>query len=175
MPRHRPEAVANEFLQRAGKAGLTQMQIQKLVYIAHGWTLALTDEPLTAIEPEAWDRGPVYPELRDKISHVGSKPLRETIHENDENPFAVLGSAPRGAAIRSEFNSDETTIIDRVWKRYGNLHGFRLSDLTHAQDTPWRKTYSERGRNAPIANEDTKSHYVGLAKAIVQRRQKGQN
>jgi len=170
MPRHRPEAVANEFLRHAGKAGLTQMQIQKLVYIAHGWTLALTGEPLTAIEPEAWDRGPVYPELRDKISHVGSKPLRDTIRENDENPIAALGSAPRGAAIRSEFNSDETTIIDRVWKRYGHLHGFSLSDLTHAQGTPWHKAYSERGRNSPIANEDTKGHYVGLAEAIAQEK-----
>ena len=47
MPNHRPEAVANRFLELAGDEGLTQLQIQKLVYIAHGWTLALYDQPLT--------------------------------------------------------------------------------------------------------------------------------
>ena len=77
MSYQRPEAVANEFLKRAGrgKADLTQMQIQKLVYIAHGWTLAIYDKPLTSIEPEAWDRGPVYPGLREKTTHAGSREI----------------------------------------------------------------------------------------------------
>ncbi len=161
MPRHRPEAVANEFLRRAGKAGLTQMQLQKLVYIAHGWTLALTNEPLAAIEPEAWERGPVYPHLRDKISHTGSKPIRDIIRENDDNPFAALGTADRGEEIKSEFGSGETAIIDHVWKRYGHLHGFSLSDLTHAEGTPWHKAYHGRGRKSPILNGDIKDHYFG--------------
>ena len=77
MPNHRPEAIANEFLRRAGSNGLTQMQLQKLVYIAHGWTLAIRNEPLVNARLEAWERGPVYPELAKNIAHAGAEPIRE--------------------------------------------------------------------------------------------------
>jgi uncharacterized phage-associated protein len=43
MPAYRVEAIANEFVKRAQAEGraLTNMQLQKLPYIAHGWGLAL--------------------------------------------------------------------------------------------------------------------------------------
>ena len=163
MPKQRPEAVANQFLRRAGKAGLTQLQLQKLVYIAHGWTLAFSDQPLTSIEPEAWRRGPVYPDLRHKISHVGSGPITDQIHENDANPFAVLAYENRGPVIVGQFNEIETRIIDLVWGRYGHLHGFTLSDLTHEKGGPWHTTYYGRGRNAAISNDVTYRYYFDLA------------
>jgi len=163
MPCQRPEAVANEFLHRAGDAGLTQMQLQKLVYIAHGWTLAYSGNPLTASEPEAWDRGPVYPEIRDKISHVGSRTVVGAIHENDDNPFAVLASEDRGSVITGKFDDDERRIINLVWGRYGHLHGFTLSDLTHETETPWHNAYHARGRKAAISNVEIQRHYHALA------------
>lgn len=166
MPNHRPEAIANKFLELAGEQGLTQLQLQKLVYISHGWTLAICSEPLTASEPEAWDRGPVYPQLRDKISHIGSRPFAGKIHENDGNPFAIFGEEKRGPVITAALNETEDAIVNMVWSRYGHLHGFDLSDLTHEQGTPWHDAYHSRGRNAPIRNDDIEGHYVELAKTI---------
>ena len=57
--------IANEFIRRAAaeKRALTQMQLQKLVYIAHGWNLAINGEKLTHDDPQAWDYGPVYRDL----------------------------------------------------------------------------------------------------------------
>ena len=166
MPNHRPEAIANRFLARSGGRGLTQLQIQKLVYIAHGWTLALCGEPLTANEPEAWDRGPVYPCIREKISHIGSHALKDRIHENDDNPFAVLGNEDRGREITANINESEEEIIRLVWERYGHLHGFILSDLTHEPKTPWFETYHRRGRNAPIPNALIERYYTELANRL---------
>ncbi len=62
MPNHDARAVANEFIKLAkkhGKKPLTHMQLQKLVYIAHGWSFALGEEeaPLIADTVEAWDWG----------------------------------------------------------------------------------------------------------------------
>lgn len=167
MPNYRPEAIANKFLELAGDQGLTQLQIQKLVYISHGWTLAICGEPLTAIEPEAWDRGPVYPSLRDKISHIGSRPLVGKIHENDGNPFAIFGGEKRGSVVNATLDKTEDEILSMVWNRYGHLHGFDLSDLTHEQGTPWYEAYNARGRNAPIRNDEIERHYVALAEKIV--------
>lgn len=166
MPNQRPEAVANEFLRKAGERGLTQLQLQKLVYIAHGWTLAYSGQPLTASEPEAWDRGPVYPELRNKISHVGSSPITGAVHENDGNPFAVLASEDRGPVISGNFDRIENQIIDLVWGRYGHLHGFTLSDLTHEAGTPWHKAYYTRGRNSAISNSEIHRHYYDMAEKL---------
>ena len=80
MPNHRPEGIANAFLKKAKQSeiGVTQMKLQKLVYIAHGWTLALSAKPLVNQEPEAWDRGPVFPELRDHVKKLGQQANRRS-------------------------------------------------------------------------------------------------
>ncbi|HQS97664.1 MAG TPA: DUF4065 domain-containing protein, partial [Novosphingobium sp.] len=67
----RSVAIANEFLRKAGAVGLTQMQLQKLVYFSHGWALGLTEQPLTTDGPEAWAYGPVYPDLYDHTKFFG--------------------------------------------------------------------------------------------------------
>jgi len=53
--------IATVFIRRGLEHGraFDQMQLQKLIYIAHGWSLAATGEPLTGDRPEAWDLGPI--------------------------------------------------------------------------------------------------------------------
>ena len=64
-------AIANWFLDRAFSGGdsLTPMKLQKMVYIAHGWSLGLSDNSLIHDAVEAWKWGPVirsvYREFRD--------------------------------------------------------------------------------------------------------------
>lgn len=91
MPGWSPD-IANEFIRRGLREGraFDQMQLQKLVYIAHGWCLAFSGEPLTGDRPEAWDFGPVYRRLanalqrrdttsyrrdRDRLVHFGPSSL----------------------------------------------------------------------------------------------------
>jgi uncharacterized phage-associated protein len=54
-------AIANEFIKVAKRNGvlLTPMKLQKLVYFAHGWYLALLGKPLINEPVEAWKFGPV--------------------------------------------------------------------------------------------------------------------
>jgi hypothetical protein len=82
-------AIANEFLELAKANGqaLTPMQIQKLVYFAHGWNLAITGEPLIWERVEPWDYGPVvrnlYRNLREFGSGAITKSLEEKLDWND--------------------------------------------------------------------------------------------
>ena len=73
MPGWSPD-IANEFIRRGLREGraFDQMQLQKLVYIAHGWCLAFSGEPLTGDRPEAWDFGPVYRRLANALQSQGT-------------------------------------------------------------------------------------------------------
>lgn len=166
MPNYRPEAIANAFLQMPGSSGLTQMHLQKLSYIAHGWNLAINNEPLSAVEPEAWDRGPVFRELRAKTRYAGSGPVDGLIRENDDNPFAYLENTDRGNPILANFLPEEREVLDHVWRRYGRRGAFALSDLTHEPGTPWYQVYHGQGAyNGSIPNDLIRDHYLQLANA----------
>lgn len=157
---HTPEAVANEFIVLADRSGrkLTQMQLQKLVYIAHGWTLAITGEPLVYGEPHAWQWGPVYPSLYDALKRFGSGPVKSEIRENN---WINLDSA-RGEVIVEMFTETERDIIQRVWDQYGDLEAFQLSALTHNDGTPWSVFYDGR-QDRGIPNNAIRDHFLDLA------------
>src|SRR5437867_1299935 len=75
------ETVANEFLRAAWQSGrtLTNMQLQKLVYIAHGYTLAMTHDPLIRQSVEAWRYGPVIRDLYRALQKYGAGQVTEFI------------------------------------------------------------------------------------------------
>src|SRR5260370_7712236 len=73
------KAVANEFLELAKKDGqqLTQMQLQKLVYFAYGWYLAITGTRLIDERVEGWQWGPVFPSIYKGLKRFGSSSVTE--------------------------------------------------------------------------------------------------
>ncbi len=155
MPRHSALAIANEFLRLRGTSNVPQqMLIQKLTYFAHGWNLAINDEPLVDELPEAWDNGPVYRSIWDQVKDRGYGPKSCTF----VNPLSK-------EEITADLTESEKGIVSHVWNRYGSKGAKRLSELTHEPDTPWSKAYFGRGRNAQLSNEEIKQHYIDLAMA----------
>jgi uncharacterized phage-associated protein len=154
MSNHSAKAIANEFLKRrASSAWPSQMFIQKLAYIAHGWNLAINGEPLIAEAPEAWDNGPVYRSIWEHVRDFGYRgPNKELTHPET------------GGIIEEALTGNERQVIDHVWKKYGVRSPNELSGMTHQPGTPWSKAYF-RYRNAPLANEDITDHYINLALA----------
>lgn len=114
--------IANYFLYKA-KGRLTPLQIQKLVYFAHGWSLAIYDEPLISEPIEAWEYGPVIPSLYHLHKHHGGE--------------IIGGFNPKQAKRILEIQS-LTALLDRIWEVYGELTGIELSILTHQENTPWK-------------------------------------
>ncbi|MEW9855898.1 Panacea domain-containing protein [Novosphingobium sp. M1R2S20] len=165
---NRAVAIANEFLAKAGSAGLTQMQLQKLVYFAHGWTLAITGEPLTAEEPQAWNYGPVYSDLYDHTKYFGSKSIDRLLTPDDDDAARFfLHQASGLPPYKATLTPTEKDIIDRVWKRYGGLTGSRLSALTHQTKTPWSRVFAGgSGKNRTIPNGMIKDHYTTIGNSV---------
>ena len=64
-----------DFLLANSDRKLTPMEVNKLVYISHGWMLALHDESLISEKIEAWKHGPVIPSLYHKFKMYGAEPI----------------------------------------------------------------------------------------------------
>lgn len=159
MPNHNVKAIANEFLKRAKfeSRSLTNMQLKKLPYIAHGWGLALYGRRLVSAQAEAWPYGPVYPELYKSLRQYGPLEVADMIHENDGDPYAEES----GPTLEAHLDKDETDLVNGVWEGYKKFDAFQLSNMTHRVGTPWTKTWESKGR-APIDDEDIKAHYQAL-------------
>jgi uncharacterized phage-associated protein len=153
MPHHDPRAVANEFIQLSGNRPFNQMWLQKLVYIANGWNLAINGEPLTDARIEAWDGGPVYRTIWNHLRDFGSDIKTCLLCRADGTPF------------KADFSDTEQSIIRRVWDRYGGYSGLELSQMTHQEGTPWNNAYFGKGRNSALNQDDIRRHFVGIALA----------
>lgn len=143
--------VANRFLELAAERGeaLTPMQLLKLVYIAHGWMLALYHKPLIREQVQAWQYGPVIPELYSEIRFYRGLPISKNI---------AAPSEPVDPAAQS--------IISQVYERYGRLTGPALSRLTHAENTPWARTYRPGSFGLVIPTDLIEDHYARLASGV---------
>lgn len=142
---HSSLAIANEFIRRGlaqgASGGLTQMQVQKLVYLAHAWTLAGLDQPLIEDPVEAWKFGPVIRKLYSALSRYGRDKISREICWGEDT---ILFSGDDGDIAEELLTPLEAAIVESIWDIYGKYPAFKLSALTHEPDSPWSQTYDER-------------------------------
>lgn len=154
------KAVANYFLKKYGKQGITPLKIQKLVYIAHGWHLAFFSKPLVNDEyAEAWKYGPVFASLYHEFKYRGRLPIIDLATDLSDDLEDETPVIPR---------SDKTVrdLLDRVWAVYGKYTGFQLSTMCHRDGSPWSQAREQsQGRNnANIDDEVIMNHYKEILK-----------
>lgn len=153
MPNHHSLAVANEFAAKSA-AVLPQMKLQKLVYIAHGWNLAINHAPLISDRIEAWDGGPVIRTIWNHIRDCGY----DFSNKFFKNSFTQ-------EPWKADLSERERSVIDHVWSKYSGYSGTELSNLTHQPGTPWSNAYFGRGRNAALLDSDIEKHFTELGRA----------
>lgn len=135
--------IANWFIQRAAADGktLSIMSLLKLTYIAHGWHLEMRKKPLISNAIQAWQYGPVIPEVYNAFRQKG-------VDVNSQ----LAGYAPFVTA-------EDDDLLQQIWNIYGGMSAFRLSDITHEQGGPWQIATSTGGAYAPITNDLIQKHY----------------
>jgi uncharacterized phage-associated protein len=159
-------AVANYLLDKSDSDGITvdHMKLQKLVYIAHGWHLAVTGLPLFSNRIEAWTYGPVIPDLYGELKNWGHKPIshyriERPGQDDEDHVWVMLDPDPTRM-------TESGVVLDQVWIGYGRLAALQLSSLTHQEGTPWdiaRKKAAPLTRHVNIPNELIRKHYLELA------------
>ncbi len=117
--------VADYFLSKTDEeAGdvISNLKLQKLVYYAQGFTLAVTGKPLFNEPIEAWQHGPVVPDLYHKYK--------------DHGAYGI--PAPTNVDF-SKFSSEIKEILDEVYDVYGQFSAWKLRNMTH-EEAPWKNT-----------------------------------
>lgn len=160
-------AIANKILEIAWKSNidLSQIQLQKLVYIAHGWFLGGTGRPLIREEVCAWKFGPVIPELYNSFKFFGATKISKERY----NTYKLLSSASFSEITLEHLNLDKTLykslveFLEGIWNTYKEKDSFDLVELTHEKNSPWsyvkRKNKHAIGKNLGIPNSLIREYY----------------
>ena len=125
----------------------TPMHVIKLVYLCHGWTLGLKDEPLITEPVEAWRYGPV---------------VSSTYHTYKAFSGGPITVVPQDRA--DSISSSQTRFIEDVLEAYESYSPLQLSNITHQPGTPWYDTYETWGEGCIIPNELIRDFYRRRAK-----------
>lgn len=123
---------------------VTPMQLLKLVYLAHGWSLGIRGRPMVNEPVEAWRYGPVIRALYDEVKRFRDQPV------------SSLGSSS------ADFEKEDVRLLEAIYRTYGKWDGISLSNLTHRAGSPWRKAWNLNRKNARISNDLIENHYRSL-------------
>ena len=124
------DAVADYFLLKVrieAEDLINNLKMQKLCYLAQGWSLALRGKSLFDDAIQAWALGPAIPPLFRRF-----KPYR----------WGALNPYKRRADVLKELDEEERKFLDWVWEEYGRHTAGELKYLTREQ-TPWKEAYGD--------------------------------
>jgi uncharacterized phage-associated protein len=129
-----PAPISNEALTTAGNAAaylcaiyddedadFTMLKLQKLLYYAQGYALALLRRPLFGERIKAWEHGPVVPQVR-----MAYKDFPGVLPRPDDLDLLAVDPAVRA-------------ILDRVYAEFGQYAAWALRNMTH-DERPWTET-----------------------------------
>ena len=117
---------------------ISPLKLQKLVYYAQGFSLALRGEPLFAEAIKAWDHGPIVPTVYHRYKEYGGGPI----------------PAPAGIDL-SRFDTETTDVLGLVYMTYGRYTAWALREITHAEEP-----YTQTPQNDIIGHDALREYFT---------------
>ncbi len=123
---------------------LSNLKIQKILYIAHMYALGRTDGecPLLSENFEAWDYGPVLPQVYQKGKIFGADAVGNVFH-----------------SIGSIFEGEDRETLAECYVDLGDRSAAELVAATHWKLGAWAKHYSPSVKGIIIPNGDILDEY----------------
>ena len=135
-------AAAKRLGERSGWS-LSNLEMQKILYLAHMYCLGGRNSALVDGHFEAWDYGPVHPVLYHRAKIFGKSPVENIFHSVPE-----LG------------DTEETRLLDQAVDQLATAPPGRLVAITHWDGGAWAKHYRPGGRHIVIPNDAIRQEYV---------------
>ena len=128
---------------------ITNLRLQKLVYYAQAWYLALNNEKLFDEDFEAWIHGPVNPSLYDRFKKYKWNPISEEISKPELDP-------------------EVEKHLKEIMEVYSGFSSYELETISHKEE-PWVNARGDLPFDAPSSNiisqDDMKSYYKNFSKS----------
>lgn len=142
------QQVADYIINFANKAHepITNLKLQKMVYYAQGYYLAMTGNILFDDQIEAWAHGPVINSLYQKYKHFRWQPVNDDV------------KAPA-------FDKKIAEFLNLIIDTFLPMDAFKLERMTH-NETPWINARGKLSPGAkcrrPIKVSDMKEYFTAL-------------
>lgn len=140
--------VAAKRLCKTSNWSVSNLKLQKLLYLAHMFHLGKYNKPLISGRFEAWEYGPVQPEIYQEVKIFGSSPVG--------NIFRFFQDIEEGT---------EVELIDEAVKSLGDSPPGKLVAMTHWEKGAWASNYSSGARGIIISNEQIREEYLARVQA----------
>lgn len=125
---------------------LSNLALQKLSYLSHMFFMGRhAGTPLVHGHFEAWDYGPVHPDLYHRAKMFGSSPVRE---------FIFLGV--------EDASGPERDVLDEAYDALGSVRAGKLVNATHRPGGAWETNYRPGVMGIIIPNSDILAEYKSL-------------
>ena len=121
---------------------LTNLQLQKMLYLAQMMYLGTNDVPLFNGTFEAWDYGPVLPVVYGQVKSFGSGPIRD-----------VFFGVPE---IR---DAKRLEMLDAACDQLSQKSAGQLVNITHWSKGAWAKNYVPGAKGIVIPNDQIIQEY----------------
>ncbi|TXL03311.1 hypothetical protein BMR07_15580 [Methylococcaceae bacterium CS1] len=155
-------ALANFFINKAKEECIimSNLKLQKLMFIGYGWTLALIDKDLTETEGfEAWQHGPVLPSIYHQMKCYGDTPITKPAMDYDSDENKVYIPIIQDKCVKE--------ILEKVWGIYKSFSAWSLRNLTHETDSPWDSSFERKLMFIHIPEEEVKKYYTKYITALL--------
>lgn len=130
----------------------SNLEMQKIIYIAHMFHLGKEKQPLVRGHFQAWDYGPVHPDLYHKAKIFGADPVKDIF--NTDNDL--------------DRKSPEAKTLNNVLDLVSDLSGSTLVAITHCDYGAWYKNYIPGAKGIMIPNSDIREEYEERVKRAKQ-------
>ena len=140
-----PRAVANLILDMRDQRKLetTNLELQKLLYFCHAYHLSRTQKPLISGVFEAWQNGPVCPEIYHAFKEFGASSIKSRAKKKNY----LTGSME---VIQEKIPIAIANTIEDDVRGLSKLSAWQLVDLSHAENGPWDRVV-KASKNGVVA------------------------
>ena len=117
---------------------LTNLKVQKLLYYAQAFHLALNNAILFHEDIEAWQYGPVVRSVYDELKQYSSGPI--------------------DIAYSETCTIDEDSFLSQIYDIFGPYSASKLVSMTHSEP-PWRDSWNPDNPREVISLESMKEYF----------------
>lgn len=121
---------------------VTNLALQKILYIAHMVHLGRSGARLINAQFEAWDYGPVIPELYHRVKVFGDRPVQNVFY-----------------SARDVSHTEEGRTLQEAGQHFLAKQPGELVAMTHWKDGAWARNYRPGVRGIIIPDSDIVNEY----------------